>query len=289
MKGTEQVKQGTEKRPVAERARAARRAAQLQREAQERADAQRKIEEGDVLTKNDILAMLGSAFRLPDDEPVSLVEMQAERMQQMITERQAMDPSVGEFVAQVFAQLAEQDWPDEATEPHGAQSTVSEPPKRRKRGAGYNFTAEDITKLRDEQGLAWRQVAVNLGLESTFAARRAYRNLTGRSPSESKPDNVRRVVSKVGTSRGSTRKVHVTDWSDEADQDEIIERLGNGARILIRRSVGNIMQEEDLVIGRLIKLTWDGKDESGPLVATFTEREGGGCRTVRVADIKEVR
>lgn len=274
------MKQGTEKRPAAERARAARRAAQLQREAVERAEAQRKVEEGEALTKNDVLAMLGSAFRLPDDEPVSLVEMQAERMRQLIEARVSEDPAVGEFVANVFAQLA-------ALEPEEPMPTPATPQKR-KRGGGYNFTAEDITRLRDEQGLAWRQVAVNLGLESTFAARRAYRNLTGRAPSESKPE-VRRVVSKIGTARASTRKVHVPTWDDEADQDAIIEALGNGARILIRRDVRGIVQEQDLVIGRLIKLSWDGKDESGPLVATFTEREGGGTRTVRVSDIKEVR
>ena len=271
----QEVKQGTEKRPAAERARAARRAAQLRKEAGERAEAQRKLEAEEPLSKNDLLAMLGSAFRLPEDEPFTPIDDWTEQVEAL------------------YELLAPEEqvplWPlrDQPTEEE--LEPVVTAPKRRKRGAGYNFTAEDISKLRDEQGLAWRQVAVNLGLESTFAARRAYRNLTGRAPSESKPDNVRRVVSKVGTAKGSTRKVHVTSWDDEADQDEIIEKLGNGARILIRRSVGNIVQEEDLVISRLIKLTWDGKNEDGPLVAHFTEREGGGYRTVRVADIKEVR
>jgi hypothetical protein len=130
---------------------------------------------------------------------------------------------------------------------------------------------------------------VNLGLESTFAARRAYRTLTGRAPSESKPENVRRVVNKMGTARASTRKVHVTEWDDDTDQDHIIECLGNGARLLVRRDVKGITSEEDLTIGRLIRLSWDGKDESGTLVVTFTERDGGGMRTIRVSVIKEVR
>ncbi len=271
----QEVKQGTEKRPVAERARAARRAAQLRREAEERAEAQRKIEQDEPLTKNDVLALLGSAFRLPEPEPVTLADLEAEGVQALLA---SAPEGTAELLAALAAALGSE------PEPEVPQTA----PKRRRRGGAYAFTAEDITKLRDEQGLAWRQVAVNLGLESTFAARKAYRTLTGRAPSESKPE-VRRVVNRIGTAKGSTRKVHVPEWDDEADQDAIIEALGNGARILVRRTLKGVASEEDLVIGRLVKLSWDGKDESGPLVAHFTEREGGGMRTIRVRDIKEVR
>ena len=275
------MKQGTEKKPMAERARAARRAAQLQREAEERAEAQRKIEEGEQVTKNDVLAMLGSAFRLPEPEPVTLADLQTQGVQDLVAE--APDEAVL-ALAKLMVLLGQSDDDEEPFTP-----AVVEPTKRRKRGAGYDFTAEDISKLRDEQGLAWRQVAINLGLESTFAARRAYRTLTGRAPSDSKPENVRRVVNKIGSARGQTRKVHVVEWDDESDQDEILERLGQGARLLIRRTLNGIAYEEDLIVSRVTKLTWDGKDEDGPLVVHFTEREGGGMRTIRVADIKEVR
>lgn len=265
------MKQGTEKRPAAERARAARRAAQLRREAEERVEAQAKLDEGGPLTINDCLAMLGSAFRVPEE----VNPWEGVKQGWVDNEIEAV------HVDELLAFLNE----------HYPKEPEPEPtPKRRKRGEAYTFTAEDITQLRDVQGLAWRQVAVNLGLDSTFAARRAYRTLTGKAPSESKPENVRRVRSNgIGTVKGSTRKVHAVQWDDETDQDHIIELLGNGARILIQREVKGVRQEEDLTIGRLVKLTWDGKDESGPLVAHFTDRETGGMRSVRIADIKEVR
>jgi hypothetical protein len=127
MKGTEQVKQGTEKRPVAERARAARRAAQLRREAEERAEAQRKIEEDEALTKNDVLALLGSAFRLPEPEPVTLADLEADGVQALLAEA---PPGTAELLAALAAALATEE-PSEAPQK----------PQKRKRGGAYAFTA----------------------------------------------------------------------------------------------------------------------------------------------------
>ena len=120
----------------------------------------------------------------------------------------------------------------EATpEPAPAQST----PKRRKSEASYTFTAEDISKLRDEQGLSWRQVAINLDLGGPSAARTAYTALTGRDYRETVMTG-RRIKTESGSAKISTRKVYAPEWTDESDQDEIIDRMTN-ARIIVERSV----------------------------------------------------
>lgn len=205
------MKQGTEKRSAAERARAARRIAQLRREAEERVAAEEANEEG-------------------------------------------------------------------------AEST----PKRRKRTTSYDFTAEDITKLRVEQGLSWRQVAVNLELGGPSAARTAYTALTGLDYRDTDMKPGKRARSTMGTAKASTRKVFAPEWGDESDQDEIIERLTN-ARIVVARNVKGTTYTEEILVGGVKRLTWDGKDEDGPLCVHFTDRLTGGTRSVLVSAIKEVR
>lgn len=179
---------------------------------------------------------------------------------------------------------AEERFATEATpEPEQAQST----PKRRKGADSYTFSAEDIVRLRDEQALSWRQVAVNLELGSPSAARSAYTALTGLDYRDSQPI-VKRTKTDMGTAKVSTRKFYAPEWSDESDQDEIIERL-QGARIIVSRDVKGSTLEEDIRVTKVVKLTWDGKNQDGPLAVHLIEKETGGMRCFRVADIKEVR
>jgi hypothetical protein len=179
------------------------------------------------------------------------------------------------------AQLRQEAEERVAAEPEPTTST----PKRRKGGQGYNFTAEDITKLRDEQGLSWRQVAVNLDLGSPGLARKAYTDLTGRDYHDSVMTG-RRAKSDPLRSVRPRRKVFAPEWNDESDQDEIIERV-SGATIVVERTLRGVQTEEEISVGRVTKLTWDGKDQH--LCVHFIDRYSGGERAVLVSRIKEVR
>jgi len=98
----------------------------------------------------------------------------------------------------------------------------------------------------------------------------------------------RRTRTAMGTAKSSTRKVYAPVWDDDSDQDEIIDRL-KGARIIVVRDIKGMEQVEDLIVQKVVKLTWDGKEEDGPLTVHFHERDNGGMRSIRVSDIKEVR
>ena len=272
------MNQGTGKKPAAERARAARRIAQLRREAEERAEAEAKRDANEPLSVNETLALMGSALRVPDDTPSFVDYLRAAW-------------EAGELLndqARIIAPLAkERDMSAGLMKPQDQPQEHDPPAKLRKHKAeDYAFTAEDIKKLRDEVGLSWRQVAVNLDLGSPGAARKAYTTLTGRDFKESAMTG-RRTKTLMGSAKTNTRKVYAPVWDDDSDQDEIIERL-KGARIFVVREVKGLQLQEELVVQRVVKMSWDGKDEDGPLAVTFYEREGGGARTVRVQDIKEV-
>jgi hypothetical protein len=167
-----------------------------------------------------------------------------------------------------------------------AAKAATSTPKRRNRQDGYTFSAEDIVQARDTQGLSWRQVAVNLNLGSPSAARSAYTALTGRHHSESGTAVRRSTAGTVGTAKANTRKVYAPAWTDESDQDEIIERLP-GSRITVQRTIKGTTTLEELLVGKVRKLTWDGAAEH--LCVHFVDRETGGTRSVLVQDIQEVR
>lgn len=169
----------------------------------------------------------------------------------------------------------------------GTAEASESTPKRRRRGGSYNFTAEDIAKLRDEQGLSWRQVAVNLELGSPGAARKAYTDLTGTDYRDSNP-TVKRAKTTMGSAKMSTRKFLAPEWNDDSDQEEIIGKCEN-ARLIVRRDVKGIMLEEDIRATKVVRMSWDGPEDDGPLAITFIEAQTGAARTIRVADIKEVR
>lgn len=264
-------KQGHDRTAIAERARAARRAAQLRREAEERAEVERKRDDGEPLTVNDMLAMLGSTFRLPEEEPLNPLELLAGAWEEGLLETDHAR-EVAKFVK-------------EKTTPHDSPSKQRK--QRATKAEDYTFTAEEITKLRDEVGLSWRQVAVNLDLGSPGAARKAYMTLTGRHYKDSVMTG-RRTRTTMGSAKVSTRKVFAPDWNDDADQDEIIEKL-TGSRVIVERDIKGIRLEEDLIVGQVRRLSWDGPEEDGPLTVHFVERSSGGMRSVRVQDIKEVR
>lgn len=253
---------------VRERAAAARRAAQLRREAEERVEAQAKLDDEEPITVNDVLAMLGSAFRVPEEQEPKAALKQA----------YVDDAIAGEMVAPLLAFLNDGTVPEPPAEPEPTTSTRS----RRKTDEAYTFTAEDIRKLRDDQGLSWRQVAVNLDLGSPGAARKAYTTLTGLDYHSSVMTG-RRAKSDPLRSVRPARKVFAPVWNDDTDQDEIIDKL-RGATITVRRTL--VPGEEFIDVGRVTKLSWDGKDEA--LCVHFTEKHSGGSRAVRVANIMEV-
>jgi len=82
-------------------------------------------------------------------------------------------------------------------------------------------TADEIVELRDGRGLSWRNVAIELGLgegkkaRSPFA-KRAYKELTGKDPSDSHP--VRAQTPAKGEQQLTRASVH---WDDSSDQDAI--------------------------------------------------------------------
>lgn len=142
--------------------------------------------------------------------------------------------------------------------------------------ATYSFTADDIVRERDTLRQGWRRVAVNLGLENSRQARKAYTELTGVPYRES--------VIQVVRSKATNRSVLRPEWDDDTDQDEIIEVLGDGGRtILVSRKYG---PDEEIVVRRLVEFEFVNGD--GPLNMTFVEDETGGTRCVRVSSIEEI-
>jgi hypothetical protein len=156
-------------------------------------------------------------------------------------------------------------------------------------------TAADIVRERDEKGLSWRQVGINLDIGSPSAARKAYTTLTGRPHYESVMKEGARA--KVGT-RAARRKTYEAKWFDDSDQDEIIEAITHRT-IVVRRKVKDLeMPDESVHVSRIVKFAFDGKNEDGPLVVHIISKDHCDCQTkdfdsgrarcFRVADIKEV-
>jgi hypothetical protein len=165
------------------------------------------------------------------------------------------------------------------------------------RVARTEVTAEDLIRERDEKGLSWRQVGINLDIGSPSAARKAYTMLTGRPHYESQMKEGARA--KPGTAR---RKTFEPVWFDDSDQDEIIEAITHRtivvARTIKRSTFELTMPEERVHVSRIVKFAFDGKNEDGPLVVHIVSKDSCDCATrdsdagrmrcFRVADIKEV-
>lgn len=177
--------------------------------------------------------------------------------------------------------------------------------KRRSTKDGWPCTAEDLTRERDERGLSWKQVAVNLNLGSPGQARKAYTELTGKPHNESNP-----IVNRAPRGSGTgTAKLLTPLWDDDSDQDEIIDKIQGpwvdpvgepgqknytpghyrGSVITIRRPslYGGPTYEETMRVNRLEKFVFDGKDEDGPLVMHMHTDTGWRC--FRVTDVVAVR
>lgn len=182
------------------------------------------------------------------------------------------------------------------------EQATEEVKTRRKRGE-YTCTKEDIERERDERGLSWKQVAVNLGLGSPGAARKAYSDLTGRPHNTSNP-----VVNRAPRGSGSSTVALLTPlWDDDSDQDEIIEKVQGewipesgsgktyvpghfrGSTITVRRKSLYTQNEyeETLRVSRIDKFAYDGKNEDGPLVVHLVGDTGFRC--FKVTDIVAVR
>jgi hypothetical protein len=162
-------------------------------------------------------------------------------------------------------------------------------------------TAEDLIRERDDKGLSWRQVGINLDLGSPSAARKAYTKLTGKPHWESQMKEGARA--KAGTV-SSGRKTLEPVWFDDSDQDEIIAAITH-RNIVVRRTLKNEragqvfeLPEETVHVSRIIKFAFDGKDQEGSLVVYVLTRDACDCvskdpdtgrnRVFRVTDIKEV-
>lgn len=251
-----------ESKNARERAKAARRAAQLRREAEERVEAEAKLESGEPLETNDVLAMMGSALRVPVLSNAEEMEL----VQSGITDED------------LFGAFG-----DDATDALEAMASAEQStPKRRKRAAGYSFTADAISALRDVQGLSWRQVATNLDLANPGQARKAYAELTGKDYHATETTTRTKAVGLTGT----VRKFFSPQWDDESDQDEIIERLTR-AVIVVQRTLKGTDFQEEIKVGTVTRLTWDGSAEE--LCVHFTDYDNGGQRSILVKNIKEVR
>lgn len=160
------------------------------------------------------------------------------------------------------------------------------------------ISAEQILEERDTKGLSWRQVALNLNLGTPGAARAAYTQLTGKSHTTS-------IMAGKRAPRGSRNASTRTDspkWDDDSDQDEIIEKLRpcqpnptdrakcmHGVTITLQRIIGGEKFEEEMTIHRLVKFTYDGREEDGPLVVHVISHEDGAYRSLRVKDIIGIR
>lgn len=164
------------------------------------------------------------------------------------------------------------------------------------------ITEADIVRERDERGLAWKQVAINLGLGNPGAARRAYAELTGRPHDSSQPLLAR-------APRGSGARQTLTPlWDDDSDQADIeaklngpwVEESGEGKNykpghwagsfIKVRRSVvrpeRTLDWEDELEVARTAAFTY-GPEGDQPLQVTVFAKNGAS-HTFRVSDILAV-
>lgn len=161
--------------------------------------------------------------------------------------------------------------------------------------SSYTFTAEDIVRERDEHGLSWRQVAVNLDLANPGQARKAYKELTGVDHKQSKPEVKRDTA--MGTEPGnvkmrSGRKILRPEWHDdltEEEQLELIDRLTRSRITVVRTIKGGIEVPEEIRTGKVHGLTYETDDGNAGLTVHLTDEHSGGRRSFRVQDIKAVR
>lgn len=166
------------------------------------------------------------------------------------------------------------------------------------------ITEADIVRERDERGLSWKQVAINLGLGNPGAARRAYAELTGRPHDSSQP-----LLARAPKGSGA-RKTLTPLWDDDSDQDEIeaklngpwVEESGEGKNykpghwtgsfIKVRRSLAragdaaDLEWTDELHVSRTAAFTY-GPEGDQPLQVTVFAANGAS-HTYRVSDILAV-
>lgn len=166
----------------------------------------------------------------------------------------------------------------------------------------YEFTAEDITKIRDGEGLSWADVAKRLKLKSPGAARKAYTALTGR------PHNESVMTGRKRAARSSASSVRVVlEWNDDSDQDDIMARLNgmwveaigepgsknyqpahwSGSHIVVRRTMYGNDTVEELRVAYCTRFSF-GKNGDQPLSVEVVDRDTGATRQFFVKDIVEV-
>lgn len=171
--------------------------------------------------------------------------------------------------------------------------------RRKRTPREYDFTSDDIIRVRDHQGQSWRKVAQVLGLNGPGAARSAYTALTGVPHHESQP-----LVKRQPKGSFSGKGVDRPEWTDDTDQDEILQRLQgewhppegegkqyrpgywDGSLVTIRRASFGFPVEEEITVARIERFHFNYKDE---LEVHAVSRETGASRVFRVTDIIKVR
>lgn len=157
-------------------------------------------------------------------------------------------------------------------------------------------TAKQITTLRDDQGLTWKQVAEELGLgvgkkNRSRYAQHAYEDLTGRTRHESRPNGLHWSGSTNGTRKtpqASTSRSRVL-WNDDSDQEEIEQRLlgeevtdkegrvrWQPRRVLVHRDCYGLDYNEEILVRYATAFTF-GPDGDQPLQVEVLEQMSKGA------------
>jgi hypothetical protein len=169
---------------------------------------------------------------------------------------------------------------------------------RQRKPKEYDFTSDDIIRVRDHNAQSWRAVAQHFGLKSPGAARAAYTALTGVRHDQSQP-----LVKRQAKGTYSGKPSFKPGWDDDADQDEIIQRVQgewhpatgqgkdyrpgyyDGSTLTIRRNHFNVECEETWQVARIVGFKYDYNDK---LEMEIVDRENNSRRTCYVTDIAKV-
>lgn len=170
--------------------------------------------------------------------------------------------------------------------------------KAKRQPRTYDFDAADIIRERDHNAQSWRKVAQVLGLGNPGAARAAYTALTGVPHDQSQP-----LVKRQPKGSFSGKPSLKPTWDDDADQDEIIQRLQgewhppkgegksyrpghfDGSTVTLRRNHFGVDCVEDISIARINRFHYDFNDK---LEVEVVDRDTGATRTFYVTDIAKV-
>lgn len=184
-----------------------------------------------------------------------------------------------------------------------AVSAVLTTKAKRDGTGGTTITLEDIVRERDDRGLSWKQVAVNLSLGSPASARSAYTRLTGRAHTDSQPA-LNRATRGDTAANGKRLKREAVTWEGDEEspmfQDDVVTRITHHDVLVQRTFRGIEVPEEWVHINRIERFAFEGEDEALTVhvftkhtcecrIADKRDADSGVARAFRLRDIKEVR